>query len=66
MSIAEPYIGNFLWEYSKDERDFANITRVLPFFMSIGLLRSARLHRGSYRNYLIKETRACLKVINKD
>lgn len=62
---AEPYIGNFLWEYSNDEKDFAYITKVLPFFMSIGLLRSARIHRGSHRNYLIKEARKCLKAINK-
>lgn len=62
---AEPYIRNFLREYSKDERDFANITRNLPFFMSIGLLRSARLHHDSYRNYLIKEARECLKAIYK-
>ncbi len=61
---AEPYIGNFLWEYSRDEKDFTYITRVLPFFMSIGLLRSARLHQGDYRNYLINEARECLKAIN--
>ena len=61
---AEPYIGNFLWEYSRDEKDFTYVTRVLPFFMSIGLLRSARLHQGNYRNYLIKEARECLKAIN--
>jgi len=62
---AEPYIGNFLWEYSKDEKDFTSITRVLPFFMSIGLLRSARIHQGSHKNYLIKEALECLKAINK-
>lgn len=63
---AEPYIRNFLWEYSKDEQDFAYITKVLPFFMSIGLLRSARIHHGNHRNYLIKEARECLKAINRD
>ena len=62
---AEPYIGNFLWEYSRDEKDFNYVTRILPFFMSIGLLRSARLHEGDYRNYLIKEASECLKAINK-
>jgi aminoglycoside phosphotransferase (APT) family kinase protein len=62
---AEPYIGSFLWEYSKDEKDFSSITRVLPFFMSIGLLRSARLHQGSYKNYLIKEACENLKAISK-
>lgn len=62
---AEPYIGNFLWEYSKDEKDFAYITKVLPFFMSIGLLRCARIRQGSYRDYLIKDAYECLKAINK-
>jgi aminoglycoside phosphotransferase (APT) family kinase protein len=61
---AEPYIGNLLWEYSRDEKDFYYITRSLPFFMSIGLLRSARLHQGNYGNYLIKEAHECLKAIN--
>ncbi|MGB9928411.1 MAG: phosphotransferase [Methanosarcina sp.] len=61
---AEPYIGNFLWEYSRNEKDFHRMTKVLPFFMSIGLLRSARLHQGSYRNYLIKEACECLNSIN--
>jgi hypothetical protein len=63
---AESYIGNFLWEYSRDEKDFTYITRILPFFMSIGLLRSARIHKGNHRNYLIKEAWECLKAINKD
>jgi tRNA A-37 threonylcarbamoyl transferase component Bud32 len=63
---AESYIKNFLWEYSKDEKDFTSITKVLPFFMSIGLLRSARIHQGSHRNYLIKEACECLKAIKKD
>jgi len=63
---AEPYIGNFLWEYSKDEKDFIYITRVLPFFMGIGLLRSARIHQGNHRNYLIQEARECLRAINND
>jgi tRNA A-37 threonylcarbamoyl transferase component Bud32 len=62
---AEPYIGNLLWEYSNNEKDFDSVTKVLPFFMSIGLLRSARIHQGSHRNYLIKEARECLKAINK-
>ena len=62
---AEPYIGNFLWKYSRGEKDFFYITRILPFFMSIGLLRSARLHQSDYRNYLISEARECLSAINR-
>lgn len=62
---AEPYIGNFLWEYSRNEKEFASITKVLPFFMSIGLLRSARIHQSTYRDYLIREAYECLKAINK-
>lgn len=62
---AESYIRKFLFEYSKDKKDFIYITRVLPFFISIGLLRSARIHQGNHRNYLIKEALECLKAINK-
>jgi tRNA A-37 threonylcarbamoyl transferase component Bud32 len=62
---AEPYIGNFLWEYSRGEKDFYHVTRILPFFMSIGLLRSARIHQGEYRNYLIREASECLNAINR-
>ncbi|WP_292467012.1 phosphotransferase [Methanolobus sp.] len=61
---AEPYIGHFLWHYSRNEEDFHYITQVLPFFMSLGLLRSARLHRRyPHYNYLIKEAIACLKAL---
>lgn len=61
---AEPYIGHFLWQYSRDEEDFRYITRVLPFFMALGLLRSARLHRKyPHYDYLLKEAIECLKTI---
>jgi len=37
------------------------ITRALPFFMSLGLLRIARLHQNTkHRAYLFKEAMACL------
>jgi hypothetical protein len=62
---AETYIGSFLCEYCNDEKDFTYITKVLPFFMGIGLLRSASIHQGSHRNYLIKEARKCLNTTNK-
>ncbi|WP_406662027.1 phosphotransferase [Methanolobus sp. ZRKC3] len=61
---AEPYIGHFLWHYSSSEDDFHYVTQVLPFFMSLGLLRSARLHRQyPHFNYLIKEAIECLKAL---
>ncbi|AFV24743.1 hypothetical protein Mpsy_2539 [Methanolobus psychrophilus R15] len=61
---AEPYIGHFLWHYSKNEEDFHRISKTLPFFMSIGLLRTARLYRHSpYYDYLLKEALNCLKAI---
>jgi tRNA A-37 threonylcarbamoyl transferase component Bud32 len=63
---AEKYIRNFLLEYSEDEKDFIYITRVLPFFMSIGLLRSARICHGDHWNYLINEAHECLKAINRE
>ncbi|MFY1112710.1 MAG: phosphotransferase [Methanosarcinaceae archaeon] len=58
---AEPYIGHLLWEYSRNEKDFSRITKTLPFYMSVGLLRSARLHQENYRDYLIREAMACLE-----
>ncbi|TGC10633.1 phosphotransferase [Methanolobus halotolerans] len=61
---AEPYIGHFLWEYSKDKEDFSRLTRALPFFMSVGLLRIARLHGHSlHYQYLLKEAGECLETI---
>lgn len=61
---AEPYIGHFLWHYSKSEQEFRRISGTLPFFMSIGLLRPARLYRHSaYYDYLLREALECLKAI---
>lgn len=61
---AEPYIGHFLWKYSRNEEEFLEITRTLPFFMSAGLLRIARLHRhSSHYDYLLKEAEKCLRTI---
>lgn len=63
-NLAEPYIGHFLWHYSKNENDFYRTTKVIPFFMSLGFLRSARLHRHyPHHEYLIKEAVECLKAL---
>ena len=59
---AEPYIGHFLWHYSKGEEEFQRITRALPFFMSLGLIRMARRRVGKEDSaYIFKEAFACLK-----
>jgi serine/threonine-protein kinase RIO1 len=61
-SRAEPYIGHFLWHYSRGEEDFYRITAALPFFMSLGLLRMARWGGSSdQRAYLFREAEACLR-----
>jgi hypothetical protein len=63
---AEPFIGHFLWEYASafgDTGIFYRITRRLPFYMALGLLRIARndwLNEG-YRYKLIGEAKGCLK-----
>jgi hypothetical protein len=58
---AEPYIGHYLWRYANDESEFYMITRALPFFMSLGLLRMARLGLGAkHRAYIFQEAKACL------
>jgi Ser/Thr protein kinase RdoA (MazF antagonist) len=38
---AEPYIGHFLWHYSRSMEEFRRTTQALPFFISLGLLRMA-------------------------
>ncbi len=56
---AEPYIGHFLWHYCRNEEEFRRVTQALPFFMSMGLLRMARLEFNS--SYILKEALACLR-----
>jgi aminoglycoside phosphotransferase (APT) family kinase protein len=64
---AEPFIGHFLWEYSCHfpDRDaaFASITRRIPFYMGLTLLRIARNSwiTGTYRRQLIDEAKKTLK-----
>ena len=61
---AEPYIGHFLWKYSKNEAEFRRITRALPFFMALGLLRMARLGIDQDHNaFIFREATACLNAI---
>lgn len=63
---AEPYIHHFLKHYSRDEEEFRQITRVIPFYMAYGLLRIAILKcNARYRNYLLREAKNCLKSIEK-
>ncbi len=65
---AEPYIGHFLWEYACHfpDRDaaFRAITRRLPFYMALTLLRIARNAwiDHDYRQRLIHEARQVLKA----
>lgn len=63
---AEPFIGHFLWAYASSYRGelfFRAITRKLPLYMALGLLRIARNPwlDEPYRIRLIKEAKRCLK-----
>lgn len=59
---AEPYIGHFLWQYSQNMEEFRRITNALPFFMSLGLLRMARLRLDPDNNaFIFREAMACLE-----
>ena len=64
---AEPFIGHFLWEYACHFPDraaaFNSITRRVPFYMGMNLLRIARNGYLSwdYRKRLIYEGKQCLK-----
>jgi aminoglycoside phosphotransferase (APT) family kinase protein len=64
---AEPFIGHFLWEYACHFPDrhsaFAAITRRVPFYMGLTLLRIARnawIH-GNYRRELLEEAKRTLR-----
>jgi hypothetical protein len=65
-AAAEPYIGHFLWEYGLAYGDtgiFYRVTRRLPLYMALGLLRIARNAwlDEKYRYKLIGESQLCLK-----
>ncbi|VVB64546.1 Uncharacterised protein [uncultured archaeon] len=60
---AEPYIGHFLWHYSRSMEEFRRITQALPFFISLGLLRMARLKIGPEdSSYIFREAMICLRA----
>jgi tRNA A-37 threonylcarbamoyl transferase component Bud32 len=62
---AEPYIHHFLKHYSKDEKEFHKINRIIPFYMAYGLLRIAIFKSNkSYRDYTLREAKRCLESIN--
>jgi aminoglycoside phosphotransferase (APT) family kinase protein len=66
---AEPFIGHFLWEYACHFPDrhkaFHSITRRIPFYMGMTLLRIARNSwvEAEYRRRLINEAKACLRSL---
>ena len=67
---AEPFIGHFLWEYATHfpdrEKAFESVTRRVPFYMGLTLLRIARnfwIDRD-YRLQLIGEARKCFQEDN--
>lgn len=65
--LAEPFIGHFLWEYACHfpDRDaaFAAITRRVPFYAGLTLLRIARNTwiSGKYSRQLLDEARKTLR-----
>lgn len=64
---AEPFIGHFLWEYACHFPDrhsaFASITRRVPFYMGLNLLRIARNSwvTSKHRERLLREARGTLE-----
>jgi len=63
---AEPFIGHFLWQYTINYGDpnfFQVITRKLPLYMALGLLRIARnpYLDDMHIERLVTEAEQCLK-----
>jgi aminoglycoside phosphotransferase (APT) family kinase protein len=65
---AEPFIGHFLWEYSRHFTDhdliFKKITRKVPFYMGLTLLRIARNNyiTTDYSGRLIRQAKRLLRA----
>jgi len=65
--LAEPFIGHFLWEYACHfpDRDvsFASITRRIPFYAGLTLLRIARNMwiDDDYSRLLLNEAKKMLR-----
>jgi len=65
---AEPFIGHFLWEYSRHFPDhdliFKEITRRVPFYMGLTLLRIARNNyiTTDYSGRLIRQAKRLLRA----
>jgi len=58
---AEPYIGHFLWQYSRSPDEFAYVTRCFPFYLGLGYLRISRLDiLQQEQEWLKKEAILCL------
>ena len=68
---AEPFIGHFLWEYSRHlpdrERMFESITGRVPFYMALNLLRIARNDYISqdYSRRLVSRAKKLLRVAER-
>ena len=66
---AEPFIGHFLWEYCgyfPDRHEaFRSVTRRLPFYLGITLLRIARNSwiDSNYRRQLLEEAKENLRTV---
>jgi hypothetical protein len=63
---AEPFIGHFLWQYATNYTDrqfFHTLTRKIPLYMALGLLRIARNSwlDDTHRKNLITEAMRCLE-----
>lgn len=65
--LAEPFIRHFLWEYAchfpDRQRAFASITRRVPFYMGVTLVRIAcnSWVNGHYRRSLVDEAKRTLR-----
>jgi thiamine kinase-like enzyme len=63
---AEPFIGHFLWQYAasyEDSQFFTILTRKIPLYMALGLLRIARNSwlDDPHRKNLLNEAKLCLE-----
>jgi hypothetical protein len=59
--FADSLIGNFVKDYALGEDELIKTNEILPFYISLGLLRIARFKNSGHRMQVLEEALSCLK-----
>lgn len=60
VNMADVLIDKFVKDYAPEDDKLINTKEILPFYMSLGLLRIARFKGSGYRMQVLREALSCL------